>query len=143
MLSYIKTRVVPLLSNKITIVGGGLVGLTAALLIFLAIVESFSRGANPYTGMFTYLVLPPVLLVGLLLVPIGVVRRGFFPGEQDAAVPNFTSSQEEIRRKTEIRVGMSPLKQLTPTQQPLERVRHKVTLITGMDRFYQHHWPGI
>ena len=47
-------------------------------------------------------------------VPIGVVRRGFFPGEANAVLPKFTSSQEEIVRDTELRVGLQPLK-LTPT----------------------------
>ena len=74
----------------------------------------------------------------IFYVPIGVVRRGFFPGERDAAIPKFTSSQEEIPRASEIPPGIYPLEKLTPTQEPLERVRNKVTLITGMDRTYQH-----
>ena len=80
----------------------------------------------------------PAQRLAIFYVPIGVVRRGFFPGEQDAAIPKFTSSQKEIPRKTEISVGLHPLEELTPTQQPLERVKQKVTLITGMDRFYQN-----
>lgn len=80
----------------------------------------------------------PPLRWALFYVPIGVVRRGFFPGEQDAAIPSFTSSQEEIARKVTIPVGLHPLDKLTPTQQPLEPVKDKVTLITGMDRFYKH-----
>lgn len=71
-------------------------------------------------------------------VPIGVVRRGFFPGEQDAKIPEFTSSQEEIEVAGKVSVGLHPLKSLTPTQEPLEPIKDKVTLITGMDRFYKH-----
>ncbi len=80
----------------------------------------------------------PARRLAIFYVPIGVVRRGFFPGEKDAAIPKFTSSQKEIRRQAEISVGLHPLEQLTLTQQPLERIKHKVTLITGMDRFYQN-----
>jgi len=80
----------------------------------------------------------PAQRLAIFYVPIGVVRRGFFPSEQDAAIPKFTSSQVEIARKSEISVGRHPLKTLTPTQEPLEKIRQKVTLITGMDRFYQH-----
>lgn len=69
-------------------------------------------------------------------VPIGVVRRGFFPGEASAAIPEFTSSQKEIRSDAKIPLGLQPLK-LTPTMQPLEKVKDKVTLITGMDRTFQ------
>ena len=80
----------------------------------------------------------PAQRLAIFYVPIGVVRRGFFPSEQDAAIPKFTSSQVEIACKSEIFVGLHPLKTLTPTQNPLEKIRQKVTLITGMDRFYQH-----
>ena len=71
-------------------------------------------------------------------VPIGVVRRGFFPGEQDAKIPTFTSNQKEIEIDAKPSVGMHPLQSLTPTQQPLVSVKNQVTLITGMDRFYKH-----
>jgi hypothetical protein len=80
---------------------------------------------------------PPIRLA-IFYVPIGVVRRGFFPGEQDATTPKFTSSQEAIPVDVEIPVGLRPLTSLTATQQPLERVKGKVTLITGMDRFYKN-----
>lgn len=80
----------------------------------------------------------PPLRLAFFYVPIGVVRRGFFPGEQDAAIPKFTSSQAEIPRSVEIPVGLHPLENLTPTQEPLARVKDKVTFITGMDRFYKH-----
>lgn len=80
----------------------------------------------------------PARRLAIFYVPIGVVRRGFFPGEHDAEIPKFTSSQEEIPRKAEIAVGLHPLEKLTPTQQPLKPIQDKVTLITGMDRFYKH-----
>ena len=80
----------------------------------------------------------PAQRLAIFYVPIGVVRRGFFPQEMDAEIPIFTSNQKEIKRKTEIPVGLRPLETLTPTQQPLERIKDKVTLITGMDRFYKH-----
>jgi hypothetical protein len=69
-------------------------------------------------------------------VPIGVVRRGFFPGEKNAIIPKFTSSQQEIEQTAKIPLGLQPLN-LTPTMQPLESVKDKVTLITGMDRTFQ------
>jgi len=80
----------------------------------------------------------PPLRMAIFYVPIGVVRRGFFPGEQDAAIPKFTSSQKEIAVETATPVGLHSWETFTPTQQPLQPVRDKVTLITGMDRFYKH-----
>lgn len=76
--------------------------------------------------------------MAVFYVPIGVVRRGFFPGEQENEIPTFTSNQKEIARRQEVAVGLHPLENLTPTQQPLEKLKNKVTLITGMDRFYKH-----
>jgi hypothetical protein len=80
----------------------------------------------------------PARRMAFFYVPIGVVRRGFFPGEQDSAIPTFTSSQKEIARQNEVKVGLHPLENLTPTQEPLKKLKGKVTLITGMDRFYKH-----
>lgn len=80
----------------------------------------------------------PATRMAIFYVPIGVVRRGFFPGEENAAIPGFSSNQVEIARDVEIPVGVHPFENLTPTQQPLERVKDKVTFITGMDRFYKH-----
>lgn len=79
---------------------------------------------------------PVAQRMAFFYVPIGVVRRGFFPGERNAILPKFTSNQQEIPRDVEIAVGLQPLN-LTPTMQPLERVKDKVTLITGMDRTFQ------
>ncbi|MCA9227580.1 MAG: DUF1552 domain-containing protein, partial [Planctomycetales bacterium] len=80
---------------------------------------------------------PPTRLA-VFYVPIGVVRRGFFPGETHAAIPKFTSNQKEIAVDAKVPVGLHPLESLTPTQQPLEAIKDHVTLITGMDRFYKH-----
>ena len=69
-------------------------------------------------------------------VPIGVVRRGFFPGEADAAIPKFSSDQIEIPRDQQIPLGFGPLP-MTPTMEPLESVKDKVTMVTGLDRTFQ------
>ncbi len=80
----------------------------------------------------------PVSRLAIFYVPIGVVRSGFFPGEQNAIPPKFSSNQRKNPVEVEIPVGMHPLTTLTPTQQPLEEVKDKLTLITGLGRFYKH-----
>ena len=73
-------------------------------------------------------------------VPIGVVRRGFFPGEADHVIPKGNLGQ--LRRslgEQDPNLKVSPLEDLTPTMQPLAGMKDKVTLITGMDRTFQ---PG-
>lgn len=79
----------------------------------------------------------PAQRMAFFYVPIGVVRRGFFPGEQDAVLPVVIGKMDEIPRKKELAVGWHPLT-LTPTLEPLARVREKVTMITGMDRTFQN-----
>lgn len=78
----------------------------------------------------------PATRMAFYYVPIGVVRKAFFPGEADAAIPKFSSNQVEIQVDVNIPVGVHPL-ELTPTQKPLEKVKQHVTFITGMDRTFQ------
>ncbi|NNM29954.1 MAG: DUF1552 domain-containing protein, partial [Akkermansiaceae bacterium] len=72
-------------------------------------------------------------------VPIGVVRRGFFPGESDDVIPkgnlgNVMKSLGKQNPNFEARA----LDELTPTMQPLEPFKDRINLITGMDRVFQN-----
>ena len=71
-------------------------------------------------------------------VPIGVVRRGFFPGEADHIIPkgNLGGVMKSLG-KQDPNFSIRPLDQLTPTLEPLEGLKHKINLITGMDRTFQ------
>ncbi|MDF1756398.1 MAG: DUF1552 domain-containing protein [Verrucomicrobiales bacterium] len=71
-------------------------------------------------------------------VPIGVVRRGFFPGEADQIIPKGNQGNVMTSLgKQDPNFKVRPLDKLTPTLQPLEAHKDKVTLITGMDRTFQ------
>ena len=71
-------------------------------------------------------------------VPIGVVRRGFFPGEADSIIPegNLGGLMKSLGEQNP-ELSVRPLDRLTPTMEPLEELKEKVTLITGMDRTFQ------
>lgn len=71
-------------------------------------------------------------------VPIGVVRRGFFPGEGDHVIPkgNLGNVMQSLGKQNPDFFAR-PLGELTPTMSPLEPLRNRVTLITGMDRTFQ------
>ena len=80
----------------------------------------------------------PTLRMVQFYVPIGVVRRGFFPGEADHVIPkgnlgNVMSSLGEQDPNFSDR----PLTELTPTMRPLQSIQDKISLITGMDRTFQ------
>jgi len=71
-------------------------------------------------------------------VPIGVVRRGFFPGEAEHVIPkgNLGNVMKSLG-KQDPNLRVSQLNQLTPTMQPLDGIKSKLNLITGMDRTFQ------
>jgi hypothetical protein len=71
-------------------------------------------------------------------VPIGVVRRSFFPGEAEATVPKGNQGNKMASLFIpSIKTGFHDLN-LTPTLEPLAPVKDKITLITGLDRPFQH-----
>ena len=93
--------------------------------------ESIAATAHPLkTSQLT-----PPRRIAFYYVPIGVVRRGFFPGEQHAGLPAFNGDFSAITEST-IRVGSHSV-QLTPTLAPLASVQKKAALITGLDRTFQ------
>ncbi len=73
-------------------------------------------------------------------VPIGVVRRGFFPGEADQVIPkgNLGGLRRSIGHQ-DPNFSVKPLDRLTPTMEPLAGMKAKINLVTGMDRTFQ---PG-
>jgi len=82
---------------------------------------------------------PPAQRFAMFYVPIGVMRRTFFPGEADLDPVDFLDKegQKEFRKKFATRpTGLYP-HTFTPTLEPLEKVASKVNLITGLDRIYQ------
>ena len=79
---------------------------------------------------------PPPRRLAFYYVPIGIVRRGFFPGELHAGLPAFNGDLSAIV-ESKTAVGSRAI-ELTPTLEPLERVKSKVALITGLDRTFQN-----
>jgi Protein of unknown function (DUF1552) len=92
--------------------------------------ESISAAASPDTAM---------LRMAHFYVPIGVVRRGFFPGEADDVVPkgNLGAVMKSLGKQNP-HLSVKSLASLTPTMQPLDALKDNITLITGMDRTFQY-----
>ena len=81
---------------------------------------------------------PPAKRLAFFYLPNGITRRGFFPGESDRALPKFAGQNNVWRFEGKTAPpGNHPLV-LTPTLAPLHKMRKKVSLITGMDRLFQH-----
>ncbi len=59
-----------------TISGVVLASVSFLIILFLILISTiFPRGVSQYLGLFTYIILPVFLIIGLLLIPIGTWRK--------------------------------------------------------------------
>ncbi|MGE5111671.1 MAG: NapC/NirT family cytochrome c [Acidobacteriaceae bacterium] len=89
-----------LIRNTVSFVGMGVAFLAAINIIFLVFVDYFRP--SPYVGIFAYMILPAILIIGLALVPVGAAferrrRHRLKPGET-AAYPEFDLNSPAVRR---------------------------------------------
>jgi hypothetical protein len=62
-----------LLRHPLSLVGAGLIILSGVSIIFLFLIEAITGRSNPYLGIFTYMIYPALLLLGMIIVPVGVI----------------------------------------------------------------------
>jgi hypothetical protein len=107
--------------------------------------RGFLRGASgavlslPFLEALTFATgsaLAPPQRIAFYYVPIGVVRRGFFPGEAQATIPKFGGGKMKSIFDAKTKVGVHDL-ELTPTLKPLSKIQDKISLVTGLDRTFQ------
>ena len=83
----------------------------------------------------------PAKKLAMMYIPNGIVRRGFFPGEEEANLPGFVGGFNADKTKNKVRKqnspGIHPL-EFTSTQQPLKEHHKDVTLVTGLDRTFKN-----
>ncbi len=90
--------------NTLSIVGGVLAVLAILFFISFQVIEFVEPAGNPYTGLWTFLVLPAVMIVGLILIPVGYFlersrRRKYFPDiKQWPRFPRFDLNRPHHRR---------------------------------------------
>ncbi len=63
-----------LLYNPMSLIGLALCGFGLGMIVILTTIDYLTGGGSPYMGVVTLMVLPPFFGLGLLLIPIGVVR---------------------------------------------------------------------
>ncbi len=76
----------------------------------------------------------------IMYLPNGIVRRCFFPGEENAEVPEFIGGFNADKTKDQRRFKNEPgiySPELTSTMRPLQDHADDITLITGLDRTYK------
>ena len=104
--------------------------------MMLPFLPSLARGVSPAIESAS-----PSKKLLLMYIPNGIVRRCFFPGEEQAELPAFIGGFNADKTKQDLRVanisGIYPL-ELTSTLQPLKDHTDDITLITGLERTYKN-----
>ncbi|MFC2080023.1 cytochrome c3 family protein [Bacteroidota bacterium] len=62
--------------NPISLTGSVIAGATIVVFIFSLLAMKILDIGGSYMGLFIYIILPVFLIIGLILIPIGMVRRG-------------------------------------------------------------------
>ena len=70
-----RTFLIALTRNPISLLGVAITTASAVLSITLFSLEFFGFRGSPYIGIIAYLILPAVLVVGLGLIPLGILRQ--------------------------------------------------------------------
>lgn len=65
----------PSSKNWLTIIGAVTASITFVLIVILFIISSFIENDETNLGLFIYIVLPGFMLLGLILIPIGMIRE--------------------------------------------------------------------
>ena len=65
----------PSFYNLVTLIGSAVAGVSLALIVFLIILEMFAAQSKPYMGILTFVILPMVLFVGIILIAFGIIRE--------------------------------------------------------------------
>ena len=104
--------------------------------MMLPFLPSLARGVSPTIESAS-----PSKKLLIMYIPNGIVRRCFFPGEEQAELPAFIGGFNADKTKQDLRVtnisGIYPL-ELTSTLQPLKEHTDDITLITGLERTYKN-----
>ncbi len=106
-------RVFNYANNPITIIGIGLTTLSALVIITFLVVELFGELENPYIGLFAYVAMPAVFVLGLTLIPVGMWRRrGALIAEgatetEKSRYPRLDFNDPKVRRGGIIIIGLT------------------------------------
>lgn len=61
--------------NWISVIGGAIALISFLMFIFLFAISFFFDQGSSYLGLFLYIVIPIFLVIGLILIPIGMIRK--------------------------------------------------------------------
>lgn len=59
----------------LTMIGAAIALISFSMIVFLFLISFFFDEGDSYSGLFTYIILPTIMVIGLLLIPIGIIRK--------------------------------------------------------------------
>ncbi len=62
-----------LIKNPISLIGIAIASVAVANIVFLVLIDLLSSQPSPYIGILAYMVAPAFLVLGLILIPLGIV----------------------------------------------------------------------
>jgi hypothetical protein len=77
----------PSSKNWLTIIGSIIAGMNLILILLLFVISTIFNKANTNLGLFIYVILPGFLILGLILIPIGMIRERRRIGKRDPLEP--------------------------------------------------------
>ncbi len=86
--------------NWLSLTGFVLAANSLLLILVLFLISVFSAQSNTYLGLYIYMILPVFLVLGLLLIPLGIVlriRKRDAPSEGEGVWPIFDMNQKRHR----------------------------------------------
>jgi nitrate/TMAO reductase-like tetraheme cytochrome c subunit len=87
-----RSFLVAMTRNPLSLLGTAITTASAVLIVALLAIEYLGFHGNPYVGILSFLVLPAFFVVGLVLIPIGILRerrRARLAEERGEAPPEF------------------------------------------------------
>lgn len=110
-----KSFFVALTRNPVSLLGTALVTASATVIVTLFAVEAAGYRGGPYSGIIVFLVLPALFVLGLLLIPIGILvqrrrdRRATAAGAAPPLFPVFDLNQPRARGRVLVFVVLTVL----------------------------------
>ena len=102
-------------NNPITIAGIAVTTVSAIMIIILALAQMGGAIDNPYVASFAFLVMPGIFIAGLLIIPIGMLRRrralirSGATDEEMTAFPRLDFNDPGLRRAGTLVLGLTAL----------------------------------
>lgn len=75
--------------NWLSIAGVTIALISLLLIIFLGIISLVSKSGGSYMGLINYIILPGIMIMGLLLIPIGMLRTRKQKKKKEEAWPHI------------------------------------------------------